>query len=352
MRTMRRTALITGITSQDGIILARTLLERGYHVIGFGRQTSIIARTELREWLPSIEIAYGDLADSVDIAEALQRHQPDEIYNLAAQSRPGLSWALALETGEATAMGAHRVFEAARRFSPRARIYQASSSEMFGAADHSPQDEGTPFRPTNPYAVAKVYAHQMAQIYRRTYGMFIACGILFNHESIYRAPQFLTQKITYGAACAKLGISRSEDVDERGHPLVMGGRLHLGNLDAARDWGCAIDYVDAMHRMLQCDIPGDFVIGTGRLRKVSDLCEIAYRHVGVDWRDHVSSDPGLVRMSETGPTVANASKAHRELGWSPVTPLEDVLEQMVELHVNRLARRVHPGFAESGHDPR
>lgn len=337
--TFGRKALITGITGQDGVLLADFLLDKGYRVVGFGRRSSILSRRDLRALFGRIEIVHGDLGDTVDIADAVQHCQPDEIYNLASQSAPGLSWEQSLETAESTALGAHRLFEAVRRFHPECRVYQASSSEMFGIAAESPQTERTQFNPMNPYAASKIYAHMMARIYRRSYGMYIACGILFNHESPYRAMHFLTQKVSYAAACASLGIVESEALNEEGEPIVANGKLALGNLDAARDWGSARDYVEAMWMMLQMSQPDDYVVGTGQLRTVRDLCEVAYSHVGIDWRDHVIFDPRFVRPSETGPTVADISKARRELGWKPKTGFETVIREMVDCHVERLLRR-------------
>jgi GDPmannose 4,6-dehydratase len=329
-------ALITGITGQDGVLLARNLLERGYEVVGFGRRPSILARTDLHTLFQRVTAFYGDAANSVDLADAILHHQPDELYNLAAQSAPGASWAQSLETGEITAMGAHRLFEAVRRFAPKCRVYHASSSEMFGAVLESPQTESTPFNPANPYAAAKVYAHQIARIYRRSYGMFIACGILFNHESPLRRMNFLTQKVAFGAACAKLGVSESRLLNEEGEPIVRDGKLTLGNLDAARDWGHAREYVEAMRRMLQLDEPDDFVIGTGRLRSVRDLCQAAYGYVGKDWKAYVKTDPRFLRLNETGPTVADASKARRQLDWAPTISFEDMIAEMVDARVAAL----------------
>jgi len=332
-----RSALITGITGQDGLLLAENLLGKNYRVVGFGRRSSILTRPELRPLLRRIAVAYGDLYDPVSIADAIQRYQPDELYNLASQSTPALSWEQAVETGEVTGMGAHRLFEAVRHFKPECRVYQASSSEMFGDVFESPQSERTPFNPLNPYAAAKVYAHQIAHIYRRSHHMFIACGILFNHESSLRGMQFLTQKVTYGAACAKLGIDDSTVLNEEGEPVVRAGKLSLGNLDAARDWGCAADYVEAMWRMLQNDEPEDFVIGTGTLRTVRNLCEVAYSYVGKRWQEHVVSDQRFVRPSETGATVADASKARRVLGWAPSTEFEAMIGRMIDAHLTRLS---------------
>lgn len=329
-------ALITGITGQDGVLLAYNLLERGYEVIGFGRRPSILARTDLHPLFERITLFHGDASNAVDLTDAVLHHQPEELYNLAAQSAPGASWAQSLETGEITAMGAHRLFEAVRRFAPGCRVYHASSSEMFGAVLESPQTETTPFNPANPYAAAKVYAHQIANIYRRSYGMFISCGILFNHESPLRRMNFLTQKVAYGAACAKLGIATSRILNEEGEPIVKDGTLTLGNLDAARDWGHARDYVEAMRRMLQHSTADDFVVGTGQLRTVRDLCQAAYGYVGLDWRSHVTSDPRFLRPNETGPTVANAAKARRELDWSPTTSFDAMIAEMVDARLAAL----------------
>ena len=246
------------------------------------------------------------------------------------------SWAEPLETGEVTGLGAHRLFEAVRRFAPRCRVYHASSSEMFGAVLESPQRETTPFNPANPYAAAKVYAHQMAHIYRRSYGMFVACGILFNHESPLRRMNFLTQKVAYGAACARLGIRTSRLLNEEGEPVVSEGCVALGNLEASRDWGHARDYVEAMWRMTQHPVPDDFVIGTGTLRTVRDLCEAAYGYVSKDWREYVRTDTRFLRPSETGPTVADASKARRELGWSPTIGFAAMIAEMVDAQVAAL----------------
>jgi len=329
-------ALITGITGQDGVLLARNLLDRGYEVVGFGRRPSILARTDLHPLFQRIKLFHGDAANSVDLADALLQHQPDELYNLAAQSAPGASWAQSLETGDITAMGAHRLFEAVRRFAPKCRVYHASSSEMFGAVLESPQTETTPFNPANPYAAAKVYAHQIAHVYRRSYGMFITCGILFNHESPLRRMNFLTQKVAYGAACARLGIKTSRLLNEEGEPVVSEGCVALGNLDASRDWGHARDYVEAMWRMTQHAAAEDFVIGTGTLRTVRELCEAAYGYVDRDWRDFVRTDPRFLRPSETGPTVADASKARRVLGWAPTIAFDAMIGEMVDAQVAAL----------------
>jgi GDPmannose 4,6-dehydratase len=228
------------------------------------------------------------------------------------------------------------MMEAMRDVCPDARFYQASTSEMFGWVREVPQNEETPFNPTNPYAEAKHYAHQMAVIYRRSYGLFMACGILFNHESPRRGLNFVTQKVCYAAACAKLGIETSLHLDERGEPIVRNGKVTLGNLDAERDWGYAADYVDAMWRMLQHDAPGDFVIGTGTAHSIRDLCREAFSYVGRNWEDSVGVDSKLVRPTEAGPLVANPAKAARILGWKPKVAFRELVRMMVDSHAERL----------------
>jgi GDPmannose 4,6-dehydratase len=333
----KKTALITGITGQDGSYLAEFLLEKDYRVVGFGRKSSIIRPNNVSHLHGRIEFAFGDLSDTVSLIAAIQGCQPDEIYNLASQSRPGESWNLAIETGEITALGAHRLFDAVRQVKPDCRIYQASSSEMYGEVTETPQNERTPFNPVNPYAAAKLYAHNIARIYRKSYGTFIACGILFNHEGPRRDMHFITQKVTYGAACIKRGITDSPALNEEGEPIVRNGKLSLGNLDARRDWGFAGDYVEAMWLMLQQQEPDDFVIGTGQSRTIKDLCQAAFSCVGLDWRDYVVVDPRFVRPTETGPTVADGSKARRVLGWEPKTSFHDMILMMVEAHLAKLA---------------
>jgi GDPmannose 4,6-dehydratase len=304
-------ALITGITGQDGSFLAELLLSKGYRVFGFARRESWFKAHCSTHIAGKIEPLFGDMAEGVDIGSAVRESEPDEVYNLASQSRPGESWARAPETLLVNGLGALRLFETVRHHRPQCRVYHASSSEMFGDAYASPQNEQTPFNPVNPYAAAKVYAHEMVRIYRGSYGLFISSGVLFNHESERRPLHFVTQKVAYGAACASLGITDSPDLNERGRPIVEGGKLALGNLDIARDWGYAGDYVRAMWLMLQHDRPDDFVIGTGKLHTLRQLCETAYRHVGRDWKESVVTDPALVRPLESGKTLADASKARK-----------------------------------------
>jgi len=329
-------ALITGITGQDGSFLAELLLDKGYQVFGFARRDSWVRPNSASHLADRITLLFGDMGEGMDIANALIDARPDELYNLASQSRPGESWARAPETLVVNGLGAIRLFEAVRHNCPGCRIYHASSSEMFGQALQSPQNEQTPFNPVNPYAAAKVYAHHMVRIYRGSYGMFIASGLLFNHESERRPLHFLTQKVAYGAACAKLGILTSPDLNEVGRPIVENGKLALGNLGIARDWGYAPDFVRAMWLMLQQERPQDYVIGTGELHTLQDLCATAYRQVGLDWREAVVSDPGLVRPLEGAQLLADSSKARAEMGWRPTVSFEQMVQRMVDAQVERL----------------
>lgn len=332
-------ALITGITGQDGSFLAEHLLEQGYRVFGFARRESWVRPHCASHLAGRVEILHGDITDGAEVAAAVRHAQPDEIYNLASQSLPRESWSRGDETLLVNGLGATRVFEAVRQHAPRSRVYQASSSEMFGRTVRSPQDEATAFDPVNPYAASKLYAHQMARIYREAYGLHVSCGILFNHESERRPLQFLTQKVAYGAACASLVIANSPDLDELGRPIVRGGKLSLGNLEVARDWGYAGDFVRAMWLMLQREQPGDYVVGTGKLHTVHQLCEVAYASVGRDWRECVVGDPALARPLETGQTLADPRKARAELGWEPAVGFERMIEMMVAAHVERFTKR-------------
>jgi GDPmannose 4,6-dehydratase len=329
-------ALITGITGQDGSFLAEFLLERGYEVFGLARRESWFRPNNASHLADKVQMLFGDMGEGTDIASALQDAKPGEIYNLASQSRPGESWVRAPETLMINGMGAIRLFESVRHACPQARVYHASSSEMFGQTKDLPQNEETPFNPTNPYAAAKVYAHHMMRIYRESYGLLISSGILFNHESERRPLHFVTQKIAYGAACAALGIKNSLDLNERGHPIVADGKLSLGNLDIARDWGHAVDFVKAMWLMLQQERADDFVIGTGKLHTLRQLSDAAYGRVGLNWQDHVVSDQELIRPLETGQTLADASKARRILNWEPTISFEQMVGRMVDAQIARL----------------
>jgi GDPmannose 4,6-dehydratase len=333
-------ALITGLTGQDGSYLAELLLERGYEVFGLVRRETWYRPNNATHLADKVQLLFGDLSEGVDIASALQDAKPDEIYNLASQSRPGESWSRAPETLMINGMGTLRLFEAVRHSCPQARVYHASSSEMFGQAKTVPQNEDTAFNPSNPYAATKAFAHQMVRIYRESYGLFISSGILFNHESERRPLHFVTQKIAYGAACAALGLKESPDLNERGHPIVASGKLSLGNLEVARDWGHATDFVRAMWLMLQHTSADDFVVGTGKLHTLRQLCDFAYGRVGLSWQDHVVTDPDLVRPLETGQTLADASKAHKILGWEPTISFEQMVGAMVDAQIARLDSRL------------
>lgn len=332
----KKSALITGITGQDGSYLAELLLKKGYSVAGTVRKTSNMQYDNIGHIQDELQLIQADLVDPVSLREAIQKVKPDEVYNLAAQSHPAESFKQPIHTAEITAIGAHRVLDAVWDVVPHAKFYQASSSEMFGWVREIPQSEETPFNPANPYAAAKLYAHAITKIYRKSYNMFAACGILFNHESPRRHLNFVTQKVTYAAACAKLGIKNSQHLNEEGEPIVKGGKVALGNLEAKRDWGFTGDFVEAMWMMLQHDEPDDFVIGTGETHTIQELCEEAFSYAGENWEDHVVVDKRFVRPTETGPLVANPAKAKRVLGWEPKTTFETLVHMMVDAHIARL----------------
>lgn len=317
-------ALITGITGQDGSYLAELLLAKGYEVFGVVRRTSHHSYERIEHLLDRVTIVPADLLDQHSLTVVLQETRPDEVYNLAAQSYVPTSWTQPVLTGEFTALGVTRILEAIRLVHPSARFYQASSSEMFGKATESPQRETTPFYPRSPYGVAKVYGHWITVNYRESYGLYAVSGILFNHESPRRGIEFVTRKVSDGVARIKLGLARE---------------LRLGNLDARRDWGFAGDYVDAMWRMLQQPEARDYVVGTGVAHSVRDLVEIAFGHVGLDWRKHVVVDPRFIRPAEVDLLVADAGRARAELGWRPTVSFEELVAMMVDADLRRLAPR-------------
>jgi len=314
-------ALITGITGQDGSYLAEFLLERGYHVVGMVRRTSTVNYERIAHIQDQIDIMHGDLLDQGSLYDIFEAYQPDEVYNLAGQSNVQLSWSQAILTAESTALGVTRMLDSMHQVTPRARFYQASTSEIFGEADESPQNERTRLNPRNPYGVAKVYGHLITGNYRRQRGLFAVSGILYNHESPRRGMDFVTRKITHGAAQIKLRLAE---------------QLHLGNLDAQRDWGFAGDYVRAMWLMLQQSEPDDYVIGTGISHSVRDLCRIAFSTVDLDYQDFVVEDPAFYRPSEIYPLVADLTHAHQKLGWAPETNFEDLIRLMVEADLDSL----------------
>jgi GDPmannose 4,6-dehydratase len=317
-------ALITGVTGQDGSYLAEHLLAKGYRVFGLVRRTSHHSYERLEHLLDRIEIVQADLLDQHSLTVVLQETGPDEVYNLAAQSYVPTSWTQPVLTGEFTALGVTRILEAIRLVHPTAKFYQASSSEMFGKVRESPQRETTPFYPRSPYGVAKVYGHWITVNYRESYGLYAVSGILFNHESPRRGIVFVTRKITDGVARIQLGLAKE---------------LRLGNLDAKRDWGYAGDYVDAMWRMLQQPTPQDYVIGTGVAHSVRELVEIAFAHVGLDWRKHVVQDPRFLRPAEVDLLLADPGKARTELGWTPEVIFEQLIRMMVDADLRRLSTR-------------
>jgi GDPmannose 4,6-dehydratase len=318
---MAKRALITGITGQDGSYLAELLLQKGYRIYGLVRPGAAGHTERIAHLLAELELIEGDLRDQDSLAEALRQSDPLEVYNLAAQSSVVGSWEQPDLTGEITALGAARILEAIRRVKPRVRFFQASSSEIFGTEQQTPQNERTPYRPRSPYAIAKLYAHCMTASYREMHGLYACCGILFNHESPRRGLEFVARKISDAAARIKLGLQRE---------------LRLGNLDVARDWGFAGDYVQAMWLMLQQSAPEDFVIATGVTHTVRELAQLAFECLGLDYRDHVVTDPVLWRPAEACVVCGDASRARALLGWRPTTSFQQMVRSMVESDLQRL----------------
>jgi GDPmannose 4,6-dehydratase len=318
---MSKVALITGITGQDGSYLAEFLLSKGYKVYGLIRRSSTINFERLAHLQDRIELLSGDLLDQNSLINALKSSEPHEVYNLASQSFVPTSWSQPVLTGEFTALGVTRMLEAIRVVSPRIKFYQASSSEMFGMVRDSPQNESTAFYPRSPYGVAKLYGHWITVNYRESYSLFACSGILFNHESPRRGIEFVSRKVTYAAARIKLGLQH---------------KLKVGNLDAERDWGFAGDYVQAMWMMLQQDEPKDYVVGTGVTHSVGQLMEIAFGHLGMDYRQYIELDPSLLRPAEVFHLKADPSKAERELGWKPEVNFEQLIHMMVDEDLTRV----------------
>ena len=323
------TALITGVTGQDGAYLSQLLLAKGYEVVGLMRRSasSDLIGERLR-WLgvlDHVQLVDGNLTDLSSLIRILQAHKPDEVYNLAAQSFVAASWQQPLLTGSVTALGASNMLEAVRIVRPEARFYQASSSEMFGLIQEPVQSERTPFYPRSPYGVAKLYAHWMTVNYRESFGLHASSGILFNHESPLRGIEFVTRKVTDGVARIKLGLANE---------------LAMGNLDARRDWGHARDYVRAMHLMLQQDEADDYVIATGVTTSIRDLCQTAFSHVGLNYEDHVRMDPRFMRPAEVDVLLGDAGKARQRLGWTPEVPLAEMVAEMVDADLARHRARM------------
>ncbi len=315
------TALITGITGQDGSYLAELLLAKGYRVIGVARRSSTMTSERINHLLDDITVVQGDLHDQGSLLSFLEEYKPTEVYNLAAQSFVPTSWNQPALTGEITALGVTRMLEAIRFINPKIRFYQASSSEMYGKVLEVPQSEETPFYPRSPYGVAKVYGHWITVNYRESFNMFAVSGILFNHESPRRGLEFVTRKIADGAARIKLGLAKE---------------LRLGNLEAQRDWGFAGDYVEAMWRMLQLDDPDNFVIGTGETHAVREFCEIAFAHVDLDYKEFVVQDERFYRPAEVDLLISDPSKARSKLGWEPSVNFKELVTMMVDADLKRL----------------
>jgi GDPmannose 4,6-dehydratase len=329
---MAKRALITGITGQDGSYLAELLLDKGYDVVGVIRRTSAPNLTRVEHLLDRIEIRPADLLDQLSLIRVLTDVRPTEVYNLAAMSFVPASWDQPMLTGEFNAQGVTRVLEAVRHVDPSIRLYQASSSEMYGKVREVPQTELTPFYPRSPYGVSKVFAHYITVNYRESYNLFAVSGILFNHESPRRGLEFVTRKVTDGVAKIKAGLTDT---------------LALGNLDARRDWGFAGDYVYAMWLMLQQDRADDFVIATGQTHSVGELVEVAFSHAGLDWRRHVRMDPAFLRPAEVDLLIGDSSKARAQLGWTPKVNFEELVQVMVDADLARQAAKSagHPGAA-------
>jgi GDPmannose 4,6-dehydratase len=321
---MTRRALVTGLTGQDGSYLAELLLQKGYDVYGMVRRSSTVNFERVAHIQDDVRIVQGDLLDESSLSELLRQVNPDEVYNLAAQSFVQTSWQQAVLTGETTALGVTRLLNAVKNTNPEIRFYQASSSEMFGKVQAVPQTEETPFYPRSPYGVAKVYGHWITVNYRESYNLHASSGILFNHESPRRGLEFVTRKISNHVARIKLGL-----IDE----------LRLGDLHPQRDWGFAGDYVEAMWLMLQQDEPDDYVISTEETHSVQEFCEVAFGHVDLDWQDYVVQDEAFMRPAEVDLLIGDASKAKKELGWQSKTPFTDLVTMMVEGDLDLVARQ-------------
>ena len=318
-------ALITGITGQDGSYLAEALLQKGYEVVGMVRRSSTVNYERIAHIQGSIDFVNGDLLDQISLIDAIKIHEPDEIYNLAAQSFVQTSFGQPVLTGETTALSVTRMLDAIRIVNPKIRFYQASSSEMFGKVAEVPQTETTPFHPRSPYGVAKVYGHWITVNYRESYNLHASSGILFNHESPRRGLEFVTRKISYGAASIKLGLEE---------------KLSLGNLDAKRDWGFAGDYVEAMWMMLQQEQPDDYVICSGMTHSVREFCDLAFSHLGLNYEDHIVVDEQFFRPAEVDLLVGDYGKAKRVLAWEPSTSFKDLVAMMVEADLALLEGRL------------
>lgn len=327
----KKTAVIIGVTSQDGSYLADLLLTKDYNVIGTIRRSTTMVHENIEHLKGKIIIEAADLTDQESLNRVITKHQPDEVYNIAAQSVPGDSWSHPFYTAEVTALGPVRVFEAIKNFCPTAKVYQATSREIYGGVEGvESANEKTPVFANNPYGIAKAYAHMMINCYRKSYGLFICGGMLFNHESPRRGLHFVTRKISMGVACVKLGI-KNPPINELGDPLVdANGKLHLGDLNATRDWGYSKEYVEAMWLMLQQSEPKDYVIGTNTSYSIKEACKAAFDHVGLNWEDHVISNSKLIRPTEITDMKGDYSLAEKEIGWSPKVFMPELMGIMVD----------------------
>ncbi len=315
------TAMITGITGQDGSYLAELLLDKGYRVVGLHRRSSTVTFERITHLMDRLTLLPADLLDEASMIRVLREHEPREVYNLAAQSFVQTSFVQPVLTGEVTALGVTRLLDAILLTDPTIRFYQASSSEMFGKVVEVPQTERTPFHPRSPYGVAKIYGHWITVNYRESYGLHASSGILFNHESPRRGLEFLPRKVAFSAAAIKLGMQE---------------KVKLGNLDAQRDWGYAPDYVRAMWLMLQQDAPDDYVVATGKTHSVRELCDLAFSHLGLRWEDHVEVDEQLLRPAEVDLLIGDPKKARTVLGWEPEVGFEDLVRMMVDADLKAL----------------
>jgi len=334
----KKTAFITGITGQDGSYLAELLISKNYRIYGLLRRNSNPSFGNVAHLRHEIEFLFGDLADPSCLSMYISKVQPDEIYNLGSQSHVHESWSQPIATADQTGLGPLRIYEAVRNVSPKSRVYQASTSELFGATTSVPQNENTSIRPANPYAAAKALAHFDAQVYRRSFDLFISTGILFNHESPRRSPDFVTRKVSLAVAALKLGLKGTRiPLGQGGKPVVLGGKLELGNLEAKRDWGFAGDYVEAMWKILQYSQPDDWVVATGEVHTVKELCQTAFSVVGLDWEKYVVVNKDWLRPTETGPLVGDYSKIKKTLGWQPKVQFKELVEMMVRSDLARLS---------------
>jgi GDPmannose 4,6-dehydratase len=320
-------ALITGINGQDGSYLAELLLAHGYRVVGLIREGAEARRERIEHLGRRIEVVTGSLLDEAWLRRLVSEYRPEEIYNLAARASSSQLLVDPVLTGDFNGLAVVRMLEAIRALHPSTRFCQAASSEMFGEATEAPQSESTPFRPRNPYGVAKLFAHGMVRTYRENFGVFACSSVLFNHESPRRGPEFVTRKITMGVARIKAGLAHT---------------LQLGDLEAVRDWGYAADYVHAMWKMLQAQTPDDYIVAAGKAHSVRELCEVAFDHVGLDYRHYVRADPGAQRPAEAVPLIGDAAKARRVLGWRPTVSFEELVRMMVDADIAAIAgqRRV------------